>query len=120
MWEKIKSFGRSNKEEEPKRSQLEQVMYDLHGSSAVLDIVARQIFEQSKGFESIDEVKDLFGNIKKPSDALRVGRLIDSVLGEGSLRKISFLSKSADAERNIKRILEKEIRGKSFEHMAEK
>jgi hypothetical protein len=114
-------IGGKKAENVQEKSQLVRIFSDLKESRDVLDFVAKQIFEKQKGqFKSEKEVKQLFKEAGDKQKAFGLARLIEESLGEGTLRVLSFTSKGVDAERNVLKILRKNLEKESFEKKAER
>lgn len=109
--------------EERSESQLEKIFSDLCNSPEIFDLVTKQIQEEAPDrFTSQDDVKKMFSEIGKEKETgpLFAAKLIESTLGEGTLRKMAFISESTDAPKNLLKILKKDFEKLSFEKRAEK
>jgi len=103
MFEKFFKFGGKNAEvmaQEPEqKQQIEQpqllrIFSDLQNSPEIFNLVAEQIQEEAPDrFASQEDVKKIFFEIGKEKEKgpLFVAKLIESTLGEGTLRKLAYV-----------------------------
>ncbi|MBP9748420.1 MAG: hypothetical protein KBD17_02250 [Candidatus Pacebacteria bacterium] len=106
------------KREGVKDKQLLQILGDLEQSPDLFKFIVEKLAEQSG--KTTTEIKHWFENAKESKDALGLAKKIDSMLGEGTFRKLSFVSGSVDAQKNVLKILRKDLKAASFEGQAEK
>jgi len=108
-------------EAELDESQLVQIFSDLKGHRKLFDFVVTSIAERDgENYGSPKEIKKMLECISEPTEALGAAKMIERALGTGSMRKISFVSSSADAERNVLKILRRDVRSQDFEYKVEK
>ena len=122
MFERFNIFkkgeaGPSEREVE-EGEQLLQIIGDIEQSPDLYKFLINQLAEQSGEETSI--VERWFKDVHSSANALGLAKRIDRLLGSGTFRKLSFVSKGVDAERNVLKILSKDLKSKSFEGQAEK
>src|SRR3989344_4676761 len=120
MFERLNPFKREKKP--PKRQieegkQLLQIIADIEQSPQLFKFLIAQLAEQSG--QDPEVVKGWFKDVYTSANALGLAKKVDEFLGIGTFRKLSFVSKGADAERNVLKILSKDLRAKSFEGQVE-
>jgi len=123
--EVLEKFGytleKKQEEKKPSESQLVSIFSDLKKHSELFNLVIENVFVNCKDeCESMEDLRFRLKNITEPAEALHFAKLIDSTLGEGTFRKLSFIGTGVDAEKNVRKILEKDLKNKSFEGMVEK
>ena len=102
-------------------SKLEGTIHGVMSSGRVFDIIASELVrKKADQFPSKDAVREFLSGVRDAQQALRAARIIDGTIGKGTFRKLSFLSRDADAEKNVFRILKRDVEGVSFEKQAEK
>lgn len=132
MFEKFKLWSKKEQpsekevtsEELPEQGQLMKIFSDFKNSPEIFNLVTKQIYEQSSDqFASQDDVKKTLSDIGTEENQigpLSAAKLIESTLGEGTLRKLAFISESTDAPKNLLKILKKDFEKLTFEKRAEK
>ena len=109
-----------NREEGTGGPKLDSIIETIKNTPEVFDFVCKDILENNpKQFKSIKEVQKYIskGMDEKP---LTVARLIESSMGSGTFRLLSFMDKDVDARRNVFKILKAREGEDSFERKAKK
>ncbi len=106
------------RKEKPQETLLLQISKDILKSKELFKFVVARLSEQSG--ETPETVERWFREVNDPASSLGLAKKVDQYLGEGTFRKLSFVSSGADAERNLLKILSRDIRSGSFEGQAEK
>ncbi len=107
-------------ENEPKQHQLVEILDMLGNSEEIFDFVADKIFQNSEGeFKTVDEVKRY---IKSAADEkpLELSKLIESRVGRGTIRTLSFMGTDPRAPKDVLKILEAKFKEESFEKKVDK
>lgn len=123
MLEKWRKQGEAKPIEQQKAntSKLEGTIQGVVGSERIFDLIASELVRKKPDqFPSKDAVSEFFSEVSDRTHALRVARIIDGTIGKGTFRKLSFLARGADAEKNVFRILKRDVESVSFEKQAEK
>jgi hypothetical protein len=95
-----------------------QIVSDIEKSKELFAFLVEKLAERSG--QSPKDIRSWFKSAKDSKDALGLAKKVDEYLGAGTFRKLSFVSKGADASRNVIKILSKDLRSGSFEGQAEK
>ena len=106
--------------EEPKQRQLAEILDMLGTSEEILDFVAEKIFRDNPNeFKTIDDVKRYIRNSAEETP-LKLSKKIESSIGKGTMRTLSFMGTDPRAPRDVLKILEGKAKDESFEKKAEK
>ncbi len=115
----FKKEEKTSKQENP--NQLIGIFEALQKSPEILDLIAKELLERNpEKFSSIKEVKKILKDASKEEYPLEISKLIERSLGEQTLRKLTFLDAKSDAEKNLFKILIKDLEKTSFEKQIEK
>ena len=101
-------------------TQLTRVIKNICESPQIFDLVSQQIFDLNlDSFGSVNDVKKMIQE-KAESEPLYLAKLVESNLGKGTFRILSFVDKNTNASKNVFKILRAKNQEDSFENKIQK
>lgn len=110
-----------HKTSETQDGQLLSILKKIKADKKIYPEIVKMLAERNPNrFKSEREVKRYLESATTSADALGVAKLVDSTLGEGTFRTLSFLDKEQNSAKSVYKLLKHNIEGSSFEKQVEK
>ena len=101
---------------------LSEIFANLRQNPELLTFVAGEVFNRAeeKPARSAEKLAEQLLRAEEDGKTLEYAKLIDRTLGEGTFRKMSFIVTGGAAEKNVLKILKKDLHMQTFGHQVEK